>query len=73
MSAIEEARHQAQAKGRKRADYERSVAIVVEHAAEICSTADLVVKVKEPQSSEIALIREGQLVFTYFTSPQARR
>jgi alanine dehydrogenase len=52
--------------GIRDADYERSGAVVVEQAEEIFSSADLVVKVKEPQPSEIALLREGQLVFTYF-------
>jgi alanine dehydrogenase len=52
--------------GIRDADYERSGAVVVEQAEEIFSVAELVVKVKEPQPSEIALLREGQLVFTYF-------
>jgi len=47
-------------------DYERSGGTLVGQAEEIFATADLVVKVKEPQSSEVALLREGQLVFTYF-------
>ena len=52
--------------GIRDADYERSGAVLVDHAEEIFSAADLVVKVKEPQPSEIALLRAGQLVFTYF-------
>ncbi len=36
------------------------------NANQIWSGADLVVKVKEPQPSEVPLIREGQLVFTFF-------
>jgi len=52
--------------GIRDSDYERSGAVLVDHAEEIFSAADLVVKVKEPQPSEIALLREGQLVFTYF-------
>jgi alanine dehydrogenase len=47
-------------------DYERSGGTLVGQAEEIFATADLVVKVKEPQASEIALLRDGQLVFTYF-------
>ncbi len=47
-------------------DYERSGGTLVGQAEEIFVAADLVVKVKEPQPSEIALLREGQLVFTYF-------
>ena len=34
-------------------------------AAEVFAFADLVVKVKEPQPEEIALLREGQVLFTY--------
>ncbi|HLV64389.1 MAG TPA: alanine dehydrogenase [Polyangiaceae bacterium] len=52
--------------GIRDADYERSGAELVEDPAEIFGAADLVVKVKEPQPAEIALVREGQLVFTYF-------
>src|SRR5512133_2212892 len=52
--------------GLRDSDYESSGAIIVDDAEEVFARADLVVKVKEPQSSEIALLREGQLVFTYF-------
>jgi alanine dehydrogenase len=52
--------------GIRDADYARSGAVVVDNPEEIFSSADLVVKVKEPQPSEIALLRDGQLVFTYF-------
>jgi len=34
-------------------------------AAEVFTAAELVVKVKEPQPSEFALLREGQILFTY--------
>jgi alanine dehydrogenase len=34
-------------------------------AAEIFATADMIVKVKEPQAREIALLRPGQILFTY--------
>ena len=52
--------------GIRDAEYERCGAVGVDHAEEIFSEADLVVKVKEPQPSEIPLLRDGQLVFTYF-------
>lgn len=35
-------------------------------AADVWGQADLIVKVKEPQSGEWPLLRAGQLVFTYF-------
>ncbi len=39
---------------------------IVDSAKEIFDRADMVVKVKEPQSSELDMIREEQIVFTYF-------
>jgi alanine dehydrogenase len=41
-------------------------ATVIDSAAEVFGRAELVVKVKEPQPAELALIRPGQVVFTYF-------
>lgn len=52
--------------GLRDADYERSGATIVEEASEIWEKAELVVKVKEPQPSELGLLRSGQLLFTYF-------
>ncbi|ODT98327.1 MAG: alanine dehydrogenase [Planctomycetes bacterium SCN 63-9] len=46
--------------------YARAGARLVDNAAEIWKTADLVVKVKEPQPSEWPLLRPGQVLFTYF-------
>src|SRR4051812_34081120 len=47
------------------ADYEQAGAqVVAEHAA-IFAKSDLIVKVKEPQESELALLRQGQILFTY--------
>lgn len=40
-------------------------ATLVESAAEVFGAADLVVKVKEPQPPELALLRRGQTLFTY--------
>ena len=48
------------------AEYRRAGAEIVQSAAQIFKTADLIVKVKEPQPSECRLLRRGQLVFTYF-------
>jgi alanine dehydrogenase len=45
--------------------YRAAGATVVSSAADIFAAADLVVKVKEPQPAEIALLREGQVLFTY--------
>ncbi|HZW31989.1 MAG TPA: alanine dehydrogenase, partial [Isosphaeraceae bacterium] len=48
------------------AEYEAAGGAIVVDPAEIWAAADLVVKVKEPQSSEWPLLRPGQTVFTYF-------
>lgn len=51
--------------GASDADYAASGAQIVPTAAEIFSRADMVVKVKEPQAVERAMLREGQVLFTY--------
>ena len=47
-------------------DYVQSGAELIEGPTEIFARADMIVKVKEPQKSEMALMRKGQIVFTYF-------
>ena len=46
--------------------YEDEGAVLVDSAAEVYAQADMIIKVKEPQAEELALIRAGQIVFTYF-------
>lgn len=46
--------------------YAQLGAKIVDTAEEVWKQADLIVKVKEPQSVEWPLMREGQIVFTYF-------
>ena len=46
-------------------DYERAGATIAADAAEVFAKADMVVKVKEPQPNECAMLREGQVLFTY--------
>jgi len=46
-------------------DYQRAGAILLDTAADVFAKADLIVKVKEPQPLEFALLREGQTLFTY--------
>ncbi len=46
-------------------DYERAGATIVPSARDVFAKAEMVVKVKEPQPPEIALLREGQVLFTY--------
>ncbi len=45
--------------------YARAGATIASSAAELFRAAELIVKVKEPQPQEIALLREGQVLFTY--------
>ena len=46
-------------------DYRAAGAEIVAAAGYVFDAADMVVKVKEPQSSERAMLRPGQVLFTY--------
>jgi alanine dehydrogenase len=45
--------------------YELAGAKVVDSAEEIFSTAEMIIKVKEPQPNECKMLREGQTLYTY--------
>jgi alanine dehydrogenase len=45
--------------------YRAAGATVAGSAAEVFAVAELIVKVKEPQPHEIAMLRDGQVLFTY--------
>ena len=45
--------------------YREAGAEIVASAAEVFERAEMVVKVKEPQPGECAMLREGQVLFTY--------
>jgi alanine dehydrogenase len=47
-------------------DYEKAGATIIADRAEIWARADMIIKVKEPQPEEFPLIRENQILFTYF-------
>lgn len=47
------------------ADYQAVGASILDSAADVFNKADMIVKVKEPQLEECAMLREGQLLFTY--------
>ncbi len=47
-------------------DYFNSGAKIIETPEEIFKRAELIVKVKEPQMNEVKMIREGQIIYTYF-------
>jgi alanine dehydrogenase len=48
------------------ADYAKVGAKIISSHEEVFAAAEMIVKVKEPQPSEIKLFRAGQTVFTYF-------
>ena len=47
------------------ATYEATGARIIDTAEEIFASADMIVKVKEPQPVERKMLRQGQLLFTY--------
>ena len=47
-------------------DYINVGAKIIKSPEEIFKRAELIVKVKEPQMSEVEMIREGQIIYTYF-------
>jgi alanine dehydrogenase len=51
--------------GHDDAAYRAVGAAIAANAAEVFSQAEMIVKVKEPQTAEIALLRPGQVLFTY--------
>jgi len=48
------------------ADYRKAGATIAGKARDVFERADMIVKVKEPQSAEIKCLKENQVVFTYF-------
>lgn len=46
-------------------DYIKAGAQIISTAEEIFATAEMIVKVKEPQPNECAMLRPGQILFTY--------
>ena len=47
-------------------DYQKVGADLFNSVEEIYSTSNLILKVKEPQTEELKLIQENQIVFTFF-------
>jgi alanine dehydrogenase len=45
--------------------YQNAGATLIESAGDLWGQADMIMKVKEPQESEFALMREGLILFTY--------
>ncbi|MGH1376817.1 MAG: alanine dehydrogenase [Alphaproteobacteria bacterium] len=46
-------------------DYEEAGAQIAASAQDVFERADMIIKVKEPQAQECAMLREGQILFTY--------
>jgi len=46
--------------------YKKAGAVLTDSPKKIYSNAEMIIKVKEPQSSEIDLLQKGQINFTYF-------
>ena len=47
-------------------DYIKAGAKIIKSPEEIFKKAEIIVKVKEPQMNEVRMIREGQIIYTYF-------
>ncbi|HMZ61612.1 MAG TPA: alanine dehydrogenase, partial [Leptospiraceae bacterium] len=52
--------------GFKNEDYTASGAEILRTAREVFNGAEMILKVKEPVAPEYSLLREGQVIFTYF-------
>jgi alanine dehydrogenase len=46
-------------------DYKKVGAKIIDNAEDIFKQAEIIVKVKEPQMNEVAMIRENQVIYTY--------
>ena len=53
--------------------YKKSGAKIVDNAEDIFNDAEIIVKVKEPLSNEIKMIKENQIVFTYLHLAAAKQ
>ena len=51
--------------GFENADYEKAGAKIFSTAEDIFNEAEMIVKVKEPLTNEVAMLREDQILFTY--------
>ena len=45
--------------------YKKAGAKIVNNASDIFNDSDIIVKVKEPQKSEVEMIKENQIIYTY--------
>ena len=54
-------------------DYKKSGAKIIEKAEDIFKSAEIIVKVKEPQMNEVKMIRENQIIYTYLHLAAAKQ
>ena len=54
-------------------DYRSVGAQILEHIEEVYEQSELILKVKEPLEAEYSLIKEGQIVFTFFHFASSQR
>lgn len=47
-------------------EYEKAGAKIIDNAQEVWERSEMIIKVKEPQVSEYELMKENQIIFTYF-------
>jgi len=47
------------------AEYKKAGAILIDSAAEVWRTSDILIKVKEPLETEYSMMRKGQILYTY--------
>ena len=52
--------------------YIKSGGKIIDKAEDIFSDAEIIVKVKEPQSNEVAMIKENQIIFNYLLLADAK-
>ena len=51
--------------GFENSDYEKAGAKITSSAADVFNDSNLIVKVKEPLSEEVSMLRENQILFTF--------
>ena len=51
--------------GFENTDYEKAGAKISPTAGDVFNDSDMIVKVKEPQTEEVNMLRENQILFTY--------
>ncbi len=54
-------------------DYKNAGAKIMEKAEDIFKSAEIIVKVKEPQMNEVNMIRENQIIYTYLHLAAAKK